>query len=342
MRKLTSLLLMLFLTSIGFAEKVADLPDIMKPEFVTVDGNDLFILEKFSINKYSLKTFKLEAKFGKRGEGPGEMMETPLICILPDSVLANSVGKFLWFSKEGKLLKEERIFRGILDVVPFKDNFIIAKREEEEGRNYLMKGIYLFNPKFEKIKTIYSTVFDVNFGIRLSGGKKKFKMLRHYVGISVYDDKVFIADTQKGFFIIVFDQNGDQLYTIKKDIESMKVTEAYKKKVTNGLKLRLGEIFNNVKNRLGFYEYFPPMKDFLISDGKIYVQTYKEKDNKHEFIILDLKGNIIKKLFFPLKSVKDYKSVGEVDLYAIKNGKVYELIENLDREVYELHISDID
>ncbi len=79
----------------------------------------------------------------------------------------------------------------------------------------------------------------------------------------------------------------------------------------------------------------------MIDDNKIYVTTYKKKGNDNELIILDIKGNILDKLFLPLKSTKVYKQSGEVDPITVCKGILYELIENEQTEMWELHKTDL-
>jgi hypothetical protein len=54
-------------TTASAAERKTSCPDILKPEFIQVDGDELFINEGPSIFIYSLKDFKLKKKFGKQG-----------------------------------------------------------------------------------------------------------------------------------------------------------------------------------------------------------------------------------------------------------------------------------
>ena len=68
------------------------------------------------------------------------------------------------------------------------------------------------------------------------------------------------------------------------------------------------------------------------------MQTYKKKDNESEFVILDMKGKPVKKTFVPLAD----KNVFESYLYSIHKGKIYQLVENLDKEEYELHVFPIE
>ena len=344
MRKLILVLIVVFLASICFAEKIAEFPDVVKPERMLIDGDNLVIGLQYSVQVYSLKDFKLKTEFGKKGEGPGELRDTPLVFALPDSYLLFAWGKLVWFSKNGELLKEMKVNTGFHEVRPLKENFIAAQMFHDTQSDVFSQKYYLLNSKAEIIKEVYHNPNRDACSSDDHGVFKKFIMVHHYLYVCGYDDKIFIADTKKGFFIDVYDYKGNHLYSINKNIEKIKIGEDFKKKIIADLrKTAIGNrVWPRIKNVLTFHEYFPAIRSFLVLDGKIYVTTYKEKDDKHELIVLDLKGNILKKVFLSLKSWRIWQSnTRQVDLFTIKDGKLYELIDNEAKELYELHVTDL-
>ena len=56
------------------AGKVTPLSELAKPTLVMVEQNQVLIADPPHVYVYSLGDFKLVAKIGKRGEGPGEFM----------------------------------------------------------------------------------------------------------------------------------------------------------------------------------------------------------------------------------------------------------------------------
>ena len=91
-----------------------------------------------------------------------------------------------------------------------------------------------------------------------------------------------------------------------------------------------------------FYEFFPPIRYFHISDDKIVITTYKKLDDKNEFVVLNLQGKILNKYFLKIQSWKYYKYLGELDLYAIHNGTLYELLKNTNTDKWEMHITNFE
>jgi hypothetical protein len=77
-----------------------------------------------------------------------------------------------------------------------------------------------------------------------------------------------------------------------------------------------------------------------VVDQKIYIQTYKRSKpgERTEFLILDLKGGMLKRVMLPIK----YTSYFTPYFYGIKNEKLYQIVENEEEEEYQLHIIDID
>jgi hypothetical protein len=342
-----SFLVLLLLTRSGFAVKVANLPEVMKPQFIQVDGDELFVVESStcSIYVYSLKDFKLKLKLGKRGEGPGEFKVPPNIrMISPKSVLATARGKMIWFSRKGKIIKEKTI-KKYYWMTPIKDNYIAMVRHIHLQTVSLSLSAVLLNSQFEEIKELarINDIYRLQHSDQ-SKDKVKIYVLQNFFGFWFHDDKVFIANSQKGFFIDVFDSNGKHLYSIDKNphIEKMKVDDAYKKKMLDYIKI-VSKIVIELygEKSLIFFEYFPKIRSFRVDEKRIYVTTYKEKDDKHELIILDLKGNILTKLFLPFKSQVIDKSFNEFDPWTVHKGMLYEIVTNEETEMSELHKTDL-
>jgi hypothetical protein len=136
----------------------------------------------------------------------------------------------------------------------------------------------------------------------------------------------------------VFDGNGKKLYSIQHEYERIKISETYKEEVIKFFKTdpTTKNVFHLIQPIL-FHEYLPAIRTFFVKDKNIYVLTYKRKDQKAEFFIFDLKGRLLNKLFLPL--------VAQTPLiyypFNIKDGKLYQLVENEDQEEWELHIHEI-
>jgi hypothetical protein len=72
----------------------------------------------------------------------------------------------------------------------------------------------------------------------------------------------------------------------------------------------------------------------MVTDDRIYVLTYKQKDGTTEMIIMDLKGKEEKRLFVPVVPPVGMDYYVKHDIY---KGHMYRLVENVDDETWELH-----
>jgi hypothetical protein len=120
--------------------------------------------------------------------------------------------------------------------------------------------------------------------------------------------------------------------------------------VTPRLKNQLGRFFNEdprfkalyqmakANNRLQYPQYLPLIKACRVSNQKVYVITYKQVDKKYQSFIFDMKGKLLKKVFLPLAA----PNILEIYPFAIYNGKIYQLVEDEDRQEWQLHITGIE
>jgi hypothetical protein len=165
-------------------------------------------------------------------------------------------------------------------------------------------------------------------------------MISHYHGADhdIQSGKIIVPDSRKGFFIEVFDGEGKLLYSINKEFEKIKVPESYKSKAMEELRIQSASEWQLIKRRdFTFYDYFPPFWTVKFIKGKIYAGTYKKKGDDSEFVILDVKGDVLKRVFLPIKEVTAFKD----NLFHFDNGKFYNLIENEEKDIWELHIRDL-
>lgn len=81
----------------------------MKPRFMQIGGDDLLVLEELTIRVFSLKTYKLKYKFGRKGEGPGEFQFPPRqVIIFPNYKTEKAKVEFIILDLKGKIKK--RVF----------------------------------------------------------------------------------------------------------------------------------------------------------------------------------------------------------------------------------------
>ncbi|UCH98522.1 MAG: 6-bladed beta-propeller [Candidatus Aminicenantes bacterium] len=329
------LLVLVIFASHGFPGKLSVLAELSNPGVIEIDGDELFVLDDVQVYVYSLQDYRFLRKFGKKGEGPGELLPAPDLPITmqvgKEYVLLNSFNKMIYFTKTGKMIKEKRIPFIVFQVIPFGKNYAVTKfiRTNEGGSQV---SLLIFSAEFKELKNLYETTLLNDQG----KGRIAFPLTSVY--IQCLDNQLFLVDQQKEFEIQRFDLEGNRLTPIKKSYQKIKVTEAYKKESWEWIKLQ--PAYKNapdiVKKMLYFLEYLPVTKNFLAKNNKIYLQTYKTKDSLYEFFILDINGNVLKTVFLPGAKKESIRPNPAVT-YAFQDNKYYYLEENLDEEEWELH-----
>jgi hypothetical protein len=148
-------ILSLLMASFIFAANLGTLKEVLVPEMIQVSGDELYVLEGAAIYVYSLKDLTLLRKFGQKGEGPGELKIMAAFqnsfMVYPDYVFVQGFDKVIFFSKQGKLIREQR-FNMITKILPLKEKFVIKTFpfEEKNGKTYW--AIKLCDSKMKEIK----------------------------------------------------------------------------------------------------------------------------------------------------------------------------------------------
>lgn len=335
-----------------FPQNGGVLTGLNRPGMIQVSNDELYVIEDATIFVYSIKDCRLKRKFGKEGEGPGELKVQPnwlnRITVFPDTVYVESVDKIVEFSKDGSVKREKRKPVESAKFTPVGDNFVGKKVKRDLVNRVVLITIVLYNPDMQEIKELYRQKFPQQ---PIPGGFKieLFSDLLHF---QVVDDKIFIEESPKGFVIEVFAGDGQTLYQIEKEYEKIKVTDAHKDaaleevKQDPTIKRRLKQFgsWENFKKVMPFTfpDYKPPIQQIDISKKKLYVQTFRVVDNKVEHIVMDLKGNVLGTFYLPGLPNPGLKGkVLGVKLYTIENNKLYYLKEDLDEEHWVLHIEAI-
>jgi len=322
--------LLSFLAGPVFAGKIVPLEDLLKPHIIKADEERFYVVDGVTIYIYALADFKVIEKFGKAGEGPKEFKDRVYaLDIQPDSIIVNSEGRISHFTKEGDFIKQASATSTSINYLPIGDNLVGMRMLPHDRTLYF--AVNLYDKKLTKIKELHRFIhpFTPRKPVNLTDVR-----VCSYV---VYDNKIFI---DKEGIIDVYGKDGEQLYSIDPGIKKVKITEENKKQYWEFWKSNhvLRAEYNALKDRFKFPDYFSPIRDFQIIDGKIYILTYNERAGKSEMLVYSLPGKLVKKALVPLTDVAVILPQ-MYNFYTIKNGKIYTLKENLDSETWELHIT---
>jgi hypothetical protein len=300
-----------------------------------VDENQMYITENTTIFIYSLKDFKLMKKFGKEGQGPQEFASHPRVPVSVDSstdkLIVNSLGKVSFFTKQGEFIKEIRVTPTYLFFQPMGDQFLGMGQIFEQ--NALYNTVDIFDGNLKKIKEIYR----VDSGLK--GPGKGIRVLQRPFRYQAYRDYILLPGEEDSE-INVFDTQMNKRCTIRVDLKKMKVPQEFKDSVIKFFQTspQTKDIYEALLKPVSFPDTFPVYQTFFVVDDRILVMTWKKENKKNQFYIYDLNGKFIKKLWIPLAYQND------LELYpiSIERGRLYQLIEDIDNEEWNLHITPID
>lgn len=334
-------------------ENSRTLEGLKKPDNIAVDGNELYVIEGATIFVYSIDDLRLLRKFGKEGNGKGELNipdeGANTIRLFPGYLLAESHGKLIFFARDGRVIKEKRKSWKALQITPVGKHFVSKKYFHDTDANIQYMTIMLYNGDLEEIREIYREKWFQQY---TTGDRKNFQieLFSDYLNFEVYDNKIFVEKSPKGFLIDVYDSEGKPLYSMEKEYKKDRVTDADKIAAFDRLKRdnksalmieMLGgwEAVTKMM-RVVYPEFKPPIWDFEIDNGKLYIQTFRQKDGKDEFIVMDLEGNTPGSVYLPV-----FMRPGvEENMYGVRyqtfsGDKFYYLKQN--KDTWELHTGEI-
>jgi hypothetical protein len=326
------LILLVFCFS-GFAVKVAVLPELMKPKIMAVDDTQLYVTEEASVFIYSLKDFELVKKFGSAGQGPQEfqvLLDVPLVIdVSTDRIIVNSFGKISYFTKQGEFIKEVKTKSIALFLQALGDGFLGMSVTAQDGVRY--RTINLYDSELNKLKEIYRAKHDFQAGQGL-------KVLTKPFIYQAYENKILLPGKDDAT-IDLFDKEMKKLLSIHLDQEKRKVDQKFKDAVINLIKTNpVTKNYFEALKPITFPDYFPSIRAFFVDDGTVYVMTYKMENNANEFFTYDMSGKFKKRLLIPIQ----YETELQPYPITLNKGKLYQIVENEEEEVWEFHMSKIE
>jgi hypothetical protein len=340
-------LLLLLIVFPGFAVKLAVLPELNLPSYIDIRDDEVYVLDEPVVKVYSLKDCRLLRQFGKKGNGPGELMpndEIPMqMQLVNGQVFLNSQTKFIHYSYAGEVLKEKATHFMCMQIIPLRTNYCIS-RVNFNQKIEIFFHIMLYDRDLNPLKTIYTS--SPTSTIR-SHGKAIIPSNFTYMKLAPSGKRLYVfSGRQEDFRVLVFDLDGNPLKPIKMDYQCPKWTDAFKQEFIDWFKTfprfrAMGGNEDLIKQYIEFPVYLPAIRDILPGENLLYVQTYKKKANDAEFFVFDENAQLIKQVFLPDESRYKVKMNPDVT-FTIKNNRYYYLVENPDNGDWELHMIPIE
>ena len=329
---------MLSITIFLRSEKLHEFQEPFKAVYLAMDEEQIYIADRDDnvIHIYSRKDFAHIGQFGGEGQGPAEFEFIGFIRIYPDFIYVSGERKISYFSKKGNLIRTATPFPNSGGYIPLGENFVCRTYPGENPKEEKAKvQVELLDSGFTNKRALYLAEFQKFVRYNFQTGKRDVLLVRDCFKLDVYNDRLYVGNTDKGFFFIVFDASGEKLYEINLPWKEHKVSSDEKKYLIDRERQGWGEQrFNQLKASQDyvFPRFYPAYSDFTVTDGKIYVFSYPIKDKPQEVFILDLQGNILRK-----NTIPDVQPS-----YFISKGICYYIKYNDDTYKWELHLTKLD
>ncbi len=320
----------------GADGEVTAFPEVNHPYQFYVDGGKIYINEGDTITIYSLKEHRLLKRFGRKGDGPKEFRldrgnSEVQLYLHEDSLQVNSVTRISYFSRTGEFMRVLTTLEGdYLQAVG--DGYAGWRRVYEDNVRYDLVNLY--DAKLKKVKEMFRRANGIQ------PQAKKINPLTWFIDIyQCYKGRIYINGVDGNIY--VFDAGGNKLYTITLQEKRIKLTDTDREGITKYYKEEdhyWKTVWHQVKTWITFPEYYPVIASFQVVDDRIYVETFNRKNGKKQFLVLDLEGKVLNRVFLPLAREAFFTTYP----FTIKNNRLYQMIENQDTEEWELHTHKIE
>jgi hypothetical protein len=310
-------------------------PGLNTPNYLQVDKDTLIIAENTSFSIYSKEDMKLIRKIDKTGQGPGEFSVRPGanigIAVSQEYIVVNDISKVLLFNKEGDFVKEVRKSSPSSIFQYWQEQIVGKTMKSEEDADYIVIG--LFNQDLILLKEF----FKVKNPFQLRRIENGFNpLIQDYIKIKFAKNRIY-TNNEEGI-IFAFDLTGKQVFEFDGPFEKVPVTSQDKERVFAYYKEQPGirPIFEGIKQSMQFPNFFPKMRDYFVTDSRLYIVPYEKNLSNPTVYIFDCNGAFKQKRPLNLKE----KNIFEFYPYCIYDGKLYQLVEN-ENEEWELVIEQI-
>ena len=325
---------LLFVLSIAFparpaaAELLAQLPQVMKPFFMTIAAGRLYISEESStahIYTMGANGVTFIKTFGREGQGPGEFDFIYHIRAGASHLDIPGFNKLARFSLDGDYLDELKVpvdvFKG--GIYRINGNFLVRSVQFDPAN--ITTTIRLYDKDFKVIKEIGSRKDPV--------GLEKLNLVSAYYSARAVGDQIYAIDSGRESIVTVYDRNGILQKEIRLPLEPAKMTAALKEAILKPLKEdpELRGRWDAYEKRLYFPDSTPGLDYFEVVDGKFVTRTYAYRNGLVEFAVFDLEGRELLRKFLPHTG-----RLSNGILFCFFQGRFFYLLYNIEEDIWEL------
>ncbi|MGD8534273.1 MAG: 6-bladed beta-propeller [Candidatus Aminicenantes bacterium] len=275
-------------------------------------GGNIYILDR---KDKKVKIFdssgKFVTKFGKDGQGPGEMyVPVSLQVTHNDEIVIGDAAnqRLMFFSLEGEFQREmSTALKAQGLVLPlFDSQGDLIGQQVVVSESQILREVRKYDSELNSLFTITS----IDITSLVQGKINPFELVFFY---QLGKDNDIYCSNPNEYEIKVLNADGKLVKRILKDYDSVKVTEKDKEEFFE----RVPEIAGPLKDRIEFPNVYPAYQNFTLdAERRLFVRTFEKGKEEGEFFfdVFDVEGRYIAKI--PFKG--DPRVWKEKKLYAIE------------------------
>jgi hypothetical protein len=220
---------------------------------------------------------KLLTSFGRKGQGPGELEFPTFVMFSPKEelfVVDQGRRKLVVSSRAGSLIRESPVEFSTPIIWPLlNDRYLTASYEYDPEAEYSLNRLFICDSDWKKIAEL-----DAIKSVNMTRANKVDGVEARSI-LAVTPQLIFRGNTERGYDIWVYNQEGRLLKKIRKGYEPVEVDEAFRDSVRKRF-ARAPEILS----KLYFSKTFPPFQwGFADETGCLFVMTYEKDARAGEF-----------------------------------------------------------
>ena len=246
--------------------------------------------------------------------------------------MVNSMNKMSWFDPDGNYISEQHVTHDML-MFPIKDKYVgIGPMPDKKGR-YAVLGFKFYQGDLSPGQALFYSDLQMNNPNRL------ILPMTSFTFNPVYKDRIYINTSSSEFIIDVFNTNGEKVKTITKNYQPLKIPSDFREICMEFFRThpRWKSMIEMLKQMLEIRGHYPPIRDLQVVDDTIHVLTYGQKDGLWECVMFDLEGKELGTKYVPLDHYVPFTFYPI--LYSVYRGKMYSLVEDVEEEVWRLHMT---
>ena len=297
----------------------------IKPRFLAVDDEQIYLAEPATVHIYRLKDFQKVTQFGKAGEGPEEFVATgSLTVVVQDKqLMVSASNKMNFYEKNGRFLRTMKLQGSVFsgNFFPVENSYVGMSMNMDE-KNGMAMTINVYDDGLNKKKELRR--ITMNF---MSGKINIFDMMRR-MSYEVNRDRIFFL-SDDDLSVTVSKVDGTVLNQISLGNEKIPLTQ----QDIDGFLSQMGRNVpesqrEEMKKRFEFPDFYPPMMRMIADQNHLFLMTWKKKGALTLAIVYDIpSGKKLKEEYVPVHFADGIQPFP----FAFKNG-VYFAVNELPDE----------